>query len=152
MKHLSKLTYSFLITLSFILYACDKDDDNSINNEPESPDVSGLTLPEYKKNMTTTDYDGVSFKVRFTNGGDVYDNMSCVVHWATYSEKQSTTPSKSDMRYLESMDPYPIARSSTVFDKAHAGISGGTYIYYYFECENSKGPTASNVTYTITKR
>ncbi len=41
---------------------------------------------------------------------------------------------------------------SIVFDKSHAGYSGGTYIYYYVECRNCKGSAESSVYYAIVKR
>ena len=36
--------------------------------------------------------------------------------------------------------------------KSHSGFSGGNYIYYYFECENSKYSTETDVKYCIVKR
>lgn len=41
---------------------------------------------------------------------------------------------------------------SIVFNKSHAGSTGGTYIYYYVECHNSNGSAETPVSYTVVKR
>lgn len=43
-------------------------------------------------------------------------------------------------------------KNNDTFDKTHTGFNGGTFVYYYFECRNSKYTTKTNVTYTIVKR
>lgn len=152
---LRKLITFFTLTLGCILVAtsCDKDDDNSFYSKPDQPTTTKLSAPELDKHLTTTDRDGVSFRVRFTNGGDTNDNMSCKVHWRRYSSKPSKTPTRNDMTEHETMRQYGSGtKTSTTFDKSHAGISGGTYLYYYFECSNSRHSTKSGVTYCIVKR
>ena len=46
----------------------------------------------------------------------------------------------------------PFTSKTTVFDKTHTGFSGGTYVYYYFECQNSKYTTKEDIKYCIVKR
>ena len=145
----------FALSAVFCLFSVTScGDDDPISHEPDMPSANKqLTAPHLDKDLTTTDLDGVSFRVRFTNGGDTNDNMSCTVHWARYSGKQSRTPSHSDMTRHESMRQYGGGtKTKTTFDKSHAGISGGTYLYYYFECSNSRQTTRTPVTYTIVKR
>lgn len=77
--------------------------------------------------------------------------------------KPSKTPTKRDLTKVESMRQYGGATyhktgpkkgmtESIVFEKSHAGYSGGQYIYYYVECNNSKGSASSSVTYMVTPR
>lgn len=149
----AKTIFVALISLfsSVMIVSCDKDDDNTIFNEPDTPAASNLSAPKADMYLTTTDYDGVSFRVRFTNGGDITENMSCKVHWRRYSTKQTKTPKASDMTNHESMRQYGGGTSTkTTFDKSHAGISG--YLYYYFECSNSRYTTTTDVTYCVVKR
>lgn len=132
--------------------SCDKEED-TFYDEPEIPVTSNLSVPELDKYLTTTDYDGVSFRVRFTNGGDTNENMSCKVHWRRYASKPSKTPKASEMTEHETMRKYGSGtKTKTTFDKSHAGFSGGTYLYYYFECSNSRHTTKTDVTYCIIKR
>lgn len=145
------LLLSVAIGLLVTTTSCDKEDD-ALFNEQEMPVESSLSAPELDKYLTTTDYDGVSFRVRFTNGGDTNENMSCRVHWRKYASKQSKTPKTSDMTEHESMRQYGATKTKTTFDKSHAGFSGGTYLYYYFECSNSRHTTKTDVTYCIVKR
>lgn len=42
-------------------------------------------------------------------------------------------------------------KTKTTFDKSHAGFRGGTYLYYYFECSNSRHTTKSEVTFCVVK-
>lgn len=150
-----KIRYLLLSAAIGVLVAatsCDKEEDTSFD-EPETPASSSLSAPELDKYLTTTDYDGVSFRVRFSNGGDTNENMSCRVHWRTYASKQSRTPEASDMTEHENMRQYGGGtKTKTTFDKSHAGFSGGTYLYYYFECSNSRHTTKTDVTYCIVKR
>ncbi len=142
---------TFFVSLLFAV-SCGKDD-NTFNREPDFPESSNLTYPELDKYLTTTDYDGVSFRVRFTNGGDVNENMNCKVHWRRYSSKQTKTPKASDMTEHETMRQYGAGtKTKTTFDKSHAGFSGGTYLYYYFECSNSSYTTKTDVTHCVVKR
>lgn len=141
-----------IITSLFLTVSCGKDD-NTLNREPDFPDTSNLTYPKLDKYLTTTDYDGVSFRVRFTNGGDVMENMSCTVHWRRYSSKPSKTPKAGDMTEHESMRYYGAGtKLKTTFDRSHAGITGGSYLYYYFECSNSAYTTETDITYCVVKR
>ena len=134
------------------MMACEEDDvrqDTDIEINIPSKDV---TPPSLEKYLTTTDMDGFSIRARFDNGGDDTSNMSCTVHWRAYTSKPSSRPSMSAMNRHESMRVYASTKKSTTFDKSHAGYSGGTYIYYYMECENSKYTCTTPVTYTIVKR
>lgn len=136
-----------------LITGCEKEEEeNSYVPSTSQETTTSLSKPTYKKNLTTTTYDDVSFRCRFDNGGDTYDNMSCTVHWKKYSSKPSTTPKASALTTSESMRTYGSTKSSTTFDKTHTGFSGGTYIYYYFECSNSKYTTKTDVTYCIVKR
>lgn len=138
---------------SAMVTSCDKEDGNTFFDEPETPVSSNVSAPKLDKYLTTTDYDGVSFRVRFTNGGDVSENMTCKVHWRRYSFKPSKTPKASDMEKHESMRQYGSGtKTKTTFDKSHAGFSGGSYLYYYFECSNSRHTTKTEVTYCVVKR
>lgn len=139
--------------LSVTVASCDKEDHNTFFDEPDMPVSSNVSAPQLDKYLTTTDYDGVSFRVRFTNGGDMTENMSCKVHWRRYASKPSKTPKASDMNKHESMRQYGAGtKTKTTFDKSHAGINGGSYLYYYFECSNSRHTTESEVTYCVVKR
>lgn len=152
-----------LLSLSFLcLTACDPDD------EPKSTSASTssyqrITAPSFDKFLSTSDYASFSIRVRFKTGGDKEQNMSARVHWQAYASKPSKTPSKSDLTKVESMRQYGAATyhntgvkkgmtESIVFDKSHAGYSGGKYIYYYVECSNSKGSASSSITYMVTPR
>lgn len=141
------------LAMSVAFTSCDKEEDDTFLSEPETPAVTNLSAPKLDKYLTTTDYDGVSFRVRFTNGGDINENMSCKVHWRRYPSKQSKTPKASDMTEHETMRQYGGGtKTKTTFDKSHAGFSGGTYLYYYFECSNSRHTTKSDVTFCVVKR
>ncbi|MGN1217292.1 MAG: hypothetical protein ACI4TD_04875 [Phocaeicola sp.] len=131
--------------------SCEKDEDYTSDKEVQKP-TSNISKPTFEKNITTTTTDQVSLRCRFNNGGDTWNNMNCTVHWRKYSSKPSTTPKASDMSKHESMRQYASTSKSTTFDKTHAGFSGGTYVYYYFECRNSKYTTTTDVTYCLVKR
>lgn len=135
----------------FVASSCGTDDDEDYTPKQEET-TSNLSEPTFAKNLTTTTQSEVSFRSRFDNGGDTYDNMSCVVHYATYSSKQSKTPKTSALSKRESMRVYSSTKHSTTFDKTHTGYSGGTYVYYYFECSNSKYTTKTDVTFCVVKR
>ena len=150
MKIINSLFVLF-VGMSFVAASCTKDDDYTPDNEVQTP-TSSISRPTFEKYLTTTTTDQVSLRCRFNNGGDITDNMSCTVHWKLYGSKPSSTPKESDMSKHESMRQYAATSKSTTFDKTHAGFSGGTYIYYYFECKNSKYTTKSEVTYCIVKR
>ena len=153
MKLIKLLAIALSSAIAVSLSSCDKEEENTFFNEPEMPEYSSLRKPKLDKYLTTTDLDGFSLRVRFNNGGDTNDNMSCIVHWRAYPGKPSSTPKASDMNKHESMRQYGGGtKTKTVFDKSHAGYSGGTYIYYYFECSNSKYTTETDVTYTVVKR
>lgn len=158
----------FLATNGIIFTSCDKDEDSgSSYTRPSSGTTTGstqkVTKPTFAKFITTTDYDGFSIKARFKTGGDKESNMSATIYWQKYSSKPSKTPTKSDLKNIESMRQYGSATyhntgskkgmtESIVYEKAHAGFSGGTYIYYYVECRNSVGSASSSITYTVVKR
>lgn len=156
----SKLIIALFAILSVTLSACEKD-------EPKVPSSSTtttskkVTAPSYDANLSTSDLASFSIRVRFKTGGDTEQNLSATVHWQAYSTKPSTKPSKSELTKVETMRQYGSATyhntgskkgmtESIVFDKSHAGY-GGSYIYYYVECKNSKGTASSTVTYLKAK-
>lgn len=57
------------LAMSVAFTSCDKEEDDTFLSEPETPAVTNLSASKLDKYLTTTDYDGVSFRVRFTNGG-----------------------------------------------------------------------------------
>ena len=146
-----KLFFGVILFLSTFV-ACDKEEyDNSYS--PSGPDVeTDLEPPSFDKYLTTTDLDGFSVRARFNNGGDVRENMSCILYWKAYSSKPSRTPSASELRNAESMRIYSSTKTKTVFDKSHAGYGVGTYIYYYMKCQNSRYSCTTSVTYTVITR
>ena len=129
--------------------SCEKD---TVDIEYENNAANNISAPTYDKDLTTTDTDGFSIRLRFTNGGDKMENMSCKVHWKAYSKKPSSTPTEKDLTKTETMRIYSQTKIKTTFEKAHAGYNGGTYIYYYAVCENSKGSCKTKITYSIVKR
>lgn len=153
-NYFNYFTMLFMATaLCVVFTACSKEDDEySGGNSSSGSSSSKLSYPELKSNLTTTTKDDLTFRVRFSNGDDKSDNMRCVVHWGKFSSKPSATPKASSLSKSETMRQYSSTKTSTTFDKAHTRLSGGTYIYYYFECSNSRYTTKSNVTYTIIKR
>lgn len=138
-----------LCTSSFIVLSCDKNDPDI---EYEEVVTSNVSLPSFDKYLTTTDADGFSIRIRFKNGGDVRENMSCTVYWEAFTNKPSSTPTKRGLTNSEQMSIYNHTKTKTTFDKSHAGYRGGTYIYYYAECQNSKGSCETDVAYAIVKR
>ncbi len=138
--------------ISLFATSCDKDDDDHSSPNVEQTTTSNVTSPTFDKNLTTATYSDISMRCRFTNGGDTWENMSCTVHWRKYSTKQSSVPKASDLTNSETMRQYATTSTKTTFDKTHTGFSGGTYVYYYFECKNSKYTTKTDVTYCIVKR
>ena len=114
--------------------------------------TSKVSAPSFDKYLTTTDTDGFSIRLRFVNGGDDRGNMSCNVYWKAYSSKPLSTPSERELTKCEQMRIYDHTKTKTTFDKSHAGYNGGTYIYYYAVCKNSKGSCKTDITYTIVKR
>lgn len=153
MKNFNFLFVALIIGTCFLTASCssDDDDDYGYNNSTQTPS-SKVSQPSFEKNLTTTTTSDVSMRCRFSNGSDTWNNMSCTVHWCQYSSKPSTTPTTSDMTKHESMRQYGTTTKSTTFDKTHSGFSGGTYIYYYFECKNSKYTTTTTIKYCIVKR
>lgn len=158
------LTWTFSLMLLFSVVSCDKDEPSSSSSSSNQGTSSQrVSKPSFDKFLSTTDRDGFSLRVRFKTGGDKESNMRATVHWKAYSSKPSSKPSKRELTKVESMRQYGAATyhntgskkgmtESIVFDKSHAGYSGGTYIYYYVECSNSKGSDESSVDYTIVKR
>ena len=150
---ITKLFLSLLIIgASLVITSCDSDDDNSYNDNSSGQTTTKISFPTFERDITTTTTDDVAMRCRFNNGGDNWYNMSCTVHWRKYSSKPTTTPKMSDMTNHESMRTYSTTTTSTTFDKAHAGFNGGTYIYYYFECSNSKYTTTTSMKHCIIKR
>lgn len=150
---LKRLFWVFLVVISFS--SCDEDENKfeyAGGNASQNNSSTSIKAPSLDKILTTTDLDGFSIRLRFANGGDVSDNMKCTVHWAAYSSKPSKTPKKSDLTRSESMRQYASTKTKTTFDKSHAGYNGGTYIYYYAVCSNSKYSTTTDITYTIVRR
>ena len=148
MKKIILLTIMFGL-FSFAFISCNKSEPNF---EYEDVFDSAVDAPSFDKYLTTTDTDGFSIRLRFNNGGDDRENMSCKVYWKAYSSKPSATPTEQDLSKSEEMRIYDHTKAKTTFDKSHAGYAGGTYIYYYAVCRNSKGSCKTNVTYTIVKR
>ena len=147
------------IGLSFS--SCGTDDEPSSSSSTSTTSKS-VSKPTFDTFMSTSDKSSFSIRVRFKTGGDKEQNINATVHWAAYSSKPSTTPKKSDLKKVESMRQYGAATyhntgskkgmtESIVFDKSHAGY-GGSYIYYYVECTNSKGTATSSVTYLVTRK
>lgn len=141
-----------LCIFTLCLISCEKDTNDHNYSNSSSHNSSTVSAPTFDTYLTTTDKDGFDIRIRFKNGGDKYDNMKCTVYWKRYSSKPSTTPLKSDMTNVEEMRIYDHNQRSTTFDKAHAGYSGGSYIYYYAICTNSAGHCSTNLTYCIVKR
>ena len=141
----------FFCSTVTVLSSCDKEDIDFPADDSETL-ISNVTKPVFDKYLTTTTDSEVSFRCRFKNGGDTWENMTCTVHWCKYSSKPAKTLTVSDMTKHESMRQYATTSVSTTFDKTHTGFSGGTYVYYYFECKNSKYTVKTDVTYTVVKR
>ena len=133
-----------------LFIACDKDEPDTDYGQGSTTSTS-VSAPVYKKDLTTSDYDGFAIRVRYNNGGDELKNMSCTVYWRAYSSKPSSV-SKGDMSKSESMRVYGSTKETTTFEKAHAGYNGGTYIYYYTKCSNSKYSAESPLTFEIIPR
>lgn len=157
----------FVVSSGIIFTACGEDDNDNSYTRPSSGNATSntqkITKPTFDKFITTADYDGFSVKARFKTGGDKESNLSATIYWQKYSSKPTKTPAKSELKKIESMRQYGSATyhntgskkgmtESIVFDKSHAGFSGGTYIYYYVECSNSVGSANSPIRYTIVKR
>ena len=138
-----------IITLICAFHSCEKDDFDYDYDNVVTATVSAPTFDTY---LTTTDMDGFSIRLRFKNGGDKRENMNCNVYWKAYASKPTTTPKERDLTNSESMRIYSHNSSKTTFDKSHAGYNGGTCIYYYAVCKNSKGECKTKVNYTIVKR
>ncbi len=145
--------------------SCDKDEPDSSSSSTSQGTTTSqkISKPTFDKYLTTTDKDGFSLRVRFKTGGDKESNMSATVHWKAYAKQPTSKPSKKELTKVESMRQYGAATyhntgakkgmtESIVFGKSHAGYNGGTYIYYYVECSNSKGSAETSVDYTIVKR
>lgn len=138
-----------------MLAACEKEDEGGKPDLPSSSSQNGVVdikAPSLDAYLTTTDVEGFSIRIRFNNGGDKTDNMSCTVYWKAYTSKPATEPKASSLTRAESMRVYASTTVKTTFDKSHTGYNGGTYIYYYAKCSNSKYSCTTPVTYTIIKR
>jgi len=118
---------------------------SSNTNIEQYDDESELSAPEFRSDLSHGDYDGVYFRCRIETGNDDSNNLSCIVHWIRYKEKPTTIPRKRDMVNHEEMRHYSDSRFSVVFDKAHAGPSVRGWLYYYFECTNSKTSSESDI-------
>ena len=162
MKNLKFFTSILALGMALTAVSCSKDD--FVYNADDGSGFTGggsgsgtseskLTEPVHKKEMTTTTTTDLTFKCIFNNGGDECSNMRCNVYWASYSKKPSSTPTASELRKCESMREYSTSsRTETTFTRSHSGLSGGTYIYYYYECSNSKYTTKTGVMWNIIKR
>ena len=140
----------FFALVSLVMTSCEKD--NLLEENVIEEHVSFVSKPTIDKYLVTTTLYDVNLGVRFVNGGDSWVNMMCTVHWRKYSSKPTQMPKKSDMNKHESMRIYASTKSKTTFMKEHSGFTGGNYIYYYFECKNSKYITETEVKYCIVKR
>ena len=140
----------FFALVSLVMTSCEKD--NLLEENVIEEHVSFVSKPTIDKYLVTTTLYDVNLGVRFVNGGDSWENMKCTVHWRKYSSKPTQMPKKSDMNKHESMRIYASTKSKTTFMKEHYGFTGGNYIYYYFECKNSKYITETEVKYCIVKR
>lgn len=164
MKSFKLITGIIITCLSMSIASCEKEDGHDYSKKEDvgsilggltggSTSTSKVTKPTLKKILTTTTTSNVSFRCIFDMGGDKKSNMRCTVYWAEHAKKPSTTPTISSLRKAESMREYASSSTSSItFDRTHAGFSGGTYIYYAFECSNSKYTTKTGVMYTIVKR
>lgn len=146
----SKLLIYAMAATMMCMISCEKYEPMDTTHSHE--EQTRIEMPSFEKYLTTTDYDGFSIRMRFDNGGDVRENMSCTVHWKAYPSKPSSTPRKSDLTNNESMRIYGNTKGSTTFDKSHAGYRGGTYIYYCATCSNSRYSVTTPVTFCIVKR
>ena len=140
----------FFALVSLVMTSCEKD--NLLEENVIEEHVSFVSKPTIDKYLVTTTLYDVNLGVRFVYGGDSWENMKCTVHWRKYSSKPTQMPKKSDMNKHESMRIYASTKSKTTFMKEHSGFTGGNYIYYYFECKNSKYITETEVKYCIVKR
>ena len=154
MKFIQVLFPILVVGMCCVTTSCDKDEEKYSGSleQTQTPPTSNISQPTFEKNLTTTTISDVSMRCRFNNGGDTGGNMSCTVHWNKYYSKPTTTPKASDMTNHEQMRQYASTSETTTFDKTHTGFSGGMYIYYYFECKNSKFTTKTDVTYCVVKR
>lgn len=161
---MNKIITSLLsLVLCFVMASCGGDEPDkpssgtSGGSTPGGSTTQRITKPSFDKDLSTSDLASFSIRVRFKTGGDKESNLSATVHWNSYRSKPSKTPSKKDLTKTESMRQYGSATyhntgskkgmtESIVFDKSHAGY-GGSYIYYYVECTNSKGSASSAVSY-----
>ena len=146
----------FIISITAILFgltSCEKYEPTYSSSDfygsEQTKNVSAPTLDCY---LTTTDLCSFNIKLRFNNGGDEHRNMSCTLHWRAYSSKPSTTPKESELNKVESMRIIDHTSRKTTFSKEHAGFNGGTYIYYYATCSNSKATVTTPVKFCIIKR
>lgn len=156
------LIFFLLLMPCCALTSCEEDEPYSSSSGSTNTSSSNITRPSYDKNLSTSDFASFSIRVRFKTGGDKESNLRATVYWKSYSSQPLSIPSKSELTKVESMRQYGTATyyktgpkkgmtESIVFDKSHAGY-GGSYIYYYVECENSKGSASSPVTYLVTRR
>lgn len=158
---MKKLFFLISLILCLSITSCGDDEPESPSSTTGTTSTQKITKPSFDKDLSTSDLASFSIRVRFKTGGDKESNLSATVHWKAYSSNPSKKPSKSDLTKVESMRQYGSATyhntgskkgmtESIVFEKSHAGY-GGSYIYYYVECENSKGSASSSVTYLIAK-
>lgn len=158
---MKKLFFLISLILCLSITSCGDDEPESPSSTTGTTSTQKITKPSFDKDLSTSDLASFSIRVRFKTGGDKESNLSATVHWKAYSSNSSKKPSKSDLTKVESMRQYGSATyhntgskkgmtESIVFEKSHVGY-GGSYIYYYVECENSKGSASSSVTYLIAK-
>ena len=150
MKISEVILFVFFALAVLVMTSCEKDE--LLENDAIEESVSSVSKPAFDKYLVTTTLYDVNFGARFVNGGDTWENMKCKVHWRKYSSKPAKAPKKSDMDKHETMRIYATTKTKTTFMKEHSGFSGGNYIDYYFECENSKYSVETDVNYCIVKR
>ena len=160
MKNFKALMTVLFVGTMLIISGCDKEN-GSIDYSGNGSSSSKITMPSFDKFLSTVDTDGFAIRARFKTGGDSEGNIRATVHWKNYSGRPSSTPGKSDLTKSENMRQRDVTYHNTgskkgttesiVFEKEHGGYNGGTYIYYYVECTNSKGTAVSPISHVIVK-
>lgn len=160
----TRISCTIFMVIALLCSSCEPEEPkNPSSSSSSTTNKQTISKPSFDKFLSTSDKASFSIRVRFKTGGDKEQNLSAIVHWKAYTSKPSKTPSKSNLTKIESMRQYGAATyhntgskkgmtESIVFDKSHAGYSGGNYIYYYVECSNSKGSASSSITYMVTPR
>lgn len=131
-----KTKWLWLLFVIFSIVSCDSDTIEV--DEPEINIDESITLPSFKKNLTTATHATYQILLSFDNGGDITENMNATVYYETYAGTPSEEPKKSDMTERDNMRVYQSTRTTTFFEKSHA-TGNAKWVYYYVRCSNSKG-------------